>query len=84
MISEKKPCRHKHTNTIQFKIGVGILICQIQSGWHFESFVAFSEYMNFTKIEIQNSNLNMMIDVNCYVLWKEKKKIRSLKCQISF
>ena len=64
---KKKTSCHKHTNLIQFEIGVSIIICQIQSGWYFESFVAFSECMNFTKFEIQNNDLNMMIDVNCYV-----------------
>ena len=35
---------------LKFQIGEGILVCQIQSGF-FATFVALSEYMNFTRLD---------------------------------
>ena len=37
----------KPTKQLQFHIGAKILVCQIQSGWFFEIFVAYTENRNF-------------------------------------
>ena len=51
MISEGLISWKKHADPLQFHIGSKIIVCQIQSGWFFEIFVAFSEYMNLANFE---------------------------------
>ena len=74
----------KHNELLQFQIRVRILVCQVQNGWLFEIFVAFSANMNWTIYQLAITQPNILEIFNKVHIFCEGHKIYLRNLHLTF